>query len=104
MCETDFSGYPDCRRATMDAQSSTLSLGFDRSMPIDTPLMYIDKAETWRMAEDLGGKPLVDLIVEETHTCYLGYRTQRHDWGYGCGACPACELRAKGWAQYRAGR
>ncbi len=104
MCETDFSGYPDCRRATMDAQSSTLSLGLDRPMPIDTPLMYIDKAATWHMAEDLGGKLLVDLIVEETHTCYLGDRAHRHDWGYGCGACPACDLRAKGWMQYQAAR
>lgn len=103
MCETDFSGYPDCRRATIDAVQQSLSLGLDRPMEIATPLMKIDKAGTWKLAEELGGKPLVDLIVEETHTCYLGERSQRHDWGYGCGTCPACELRAKGWAQYRAG-
>jgi 7-cyano-7-deazaguanine synthase len=102
MCETDFSGYPDCRRATMDAMANALSLGLDRPLPIDTPLMYLDKAATWRLAEELGGAALVDLIVEETHTCYLGERGQLHDWGYGCGACPACELRARGWAQYKA--
>lgn len=102
MCETDFSGYPDCRRATMDAMSNALTLGLDRPTPIDTPLMQLDKAATWKLAEDLGGKVFVDLIVEETHTCYLGERGQRHDWGYGCGVCPACELRARGWAQYRA--
>jgi 7-cyano-7-deazaguanine synthase len=102
MCETDFSGYPDCRRATMDAMSSALTLGLDRPTPIDTPLMHLDKAATWRMAQELGGQALVDLIVEDTHTCYLGERVQRHDWGYGCGVCPACELRARGWAQYQA--
>jgi 7-cyano-7-deazaguanine synthase len=102
MCETDFSGYPDCRRDTMDAMSNALTLGLDRPMPIDTPLMYLDKAATWRLCEELGGQALVDLIVQETHTCYLGERGQRHDWGYGCGACPACALRARGWAQYLA--
>jgi 7-cyano-7-deazaguanine synthase len=102
MCETDFSGYPDCRRATMDAMANALSLGLDRLLPIDTPLMSLNKAATWRLAEELGGAALVDLIVEETHTCYLGERGQLHDWGYGCGACPACELRARGWAQYKA--
>ena len=102
MCETDFSGYPDCRRATMDAVQASLSLGMDRDMPVETPLMYLDKAQTWAMAEELGGKALVDLIVEETHTCYLGDRTQRHEWGYGCGTCPACELRAKGFAKWKA--
>ncbi len=101
MCETDFSGYPDCRRATMDAVQKSLSLGMDRDMPVETPLMYLDKAQTWSLSEELGGKALVDLIVEETHTCYLGDRTQRHAWGYGCGTCPACDLRAKGYAKWR---
>jgi len=101
MCETDYSGYPDCRRETLDAQELTLSRGMDRPFKIDTPLMWIDKAQTWEMAQDLGGQPLVDLILEETHTCYLGDRTQRHDWGYGCAACPACDLRAKGYAKWQ---
>lgn len=101
MCETDFSGYPDCRRATMDALQNALTLGMDRATPIETPLMYLDKAQTWDLAAQLGGQALVDLIVEDTHTCYLGDRTGRHDWGYGCGACPACDLRAKGWAKWR---
>ena len=103
MCETDYSGYPDCRAMTMDAQAETLRLGLDVPMQIDTPLMYIDKAGTWALAEDLGGQALVDLIAEDTHTCYLGERGQRHEWGYGCGECPACELRAKGWAGWKAG-
>jgi 7-cyano-7-deazaguanine synthase len=97
MCETDYSGYPDCRAATMEAQAETLRLGLDVPMQIDTPLMYIDKAGTWALAEELGGQALVDLIAEDTHTCYLGERGKRHEWGYGCGECPACELRAKGW-------
>jgi 7-cyano-7-deazaguanine synthase len=101
MCETDYSGYPDCRRATLDAMSEALSLGLDRKTPVDTPLMKRDKAATWALAHELGGKPLVELIVEETHTCYLGDRSHRHDWGYGCGTCPACELRAKGWASWK---
>jgi 7-cyano-7-deazaguanine synthase len=101
MCETDYSGYPDCRRTTLDALSSALTLGMGRSTPIETPLMYLDKAQTWALSEELGGKALVDLIVEETHTCYFGDRTHRHDWGYGCGTCPACELRAKGWEKWR---
>jgi 7-cyano-7-deazaguanine synthase len=100
MCETDFSGYPDCRRATIDATETALSLGLDRDTKIATPLMHIDKAATWKLAEDLGGEALVRLIVEETHTCYLGDRSHRHEWGYGCGTCPACDLRAKGWAKY----
>jgi 7-cyano-7-deazaguanine synthase len=102
MCETDYSGYPDCRRATMDAMASAMTLGMDRPTPVETPLMYLDKAQTWALADELGGRVLVDLIVEETHTCYLGDRSQRHDWGYGCGMCPACDLRAKGWATWRA--
>ena len=104
MCETDYSGYPDCRAATLKAQEETLRLGLDAPVRIETPLMYLDKAATWQLAEDLGGGPLVDLIVEETHTCYLGQRGARHDWGYGCGTCPACELRAGGWQRWQAGR
>jgi len=103
MCETDFSGYPDCRRATMDAVQASLTLGMDRDTPVETPLMYLDKAQTWALADELGGKELVDLIVEETHTCYLGDRSRRHDWGYGCATCPACDLRAKGFAKWKAG-
>ncbi len=102
MCETDFSGYPDCRRATLDALQSALALGMDRSIAIETPLMGIDKAGTWALAHALGGQPLVDLIIEDTHTCYRGDRSHRHEWGYGCGTCPACELRAKGWMAWRA--
>ncbi len=102
MCETDYSGYPDCRDQTIRAMAQTLSLGMDRSINIHTPLMWIDKATTWRLAESLGGEPLVRLIVEETHTCYLGERGRRFDWGYGCGECPACKLRAHGWENYRA--
>jgi 7-cyano-7-deazaguanine synthase len=104
MCETDYSGYPDCRRATMDAVQQSLTLGLDRDMPVETPLMYLDKAQTWALAHELGGDRLVDLIVEETHTCYLGDRSQRHAWGYGCGTCPACDLRAKGWEKWQASR
>jgi len=100
VCETDFSGYPDCRDDTMKAMQLALSLGMDKRFLIETPLMWIDKADTWRMAETLGGRPLVDLIIEHTHTCYLGDREHRHAWGYGCGVCPACDLRAKGYARF----
>jgi 7-cyano-7-deazaguanine synthase len=100
VCETDFSGYPDCRDDTMKAMQLALSLGMDKRFLIETPLMWIDKADTWRMAETLGGKALVDLIIEHTHTCYLGDREHRHAWGYGCGTCPACELRARGYERY----
>jgi 7-cyano-7-deazaguanine synthase len=102
MCETDYSGYPDCRDQTIKALNTALNLGMDREFVLDTPLMWFDKAATWRLAESLGGAPLVDLIRERTHTCYLGERRDLHDWGYGCGACPACELRARGYAEYRA--
>lgn len=102
VCETDFSGYPDCRDDTIKAMQIALSLGMDRRILIDTPLMWIDKADTWRMAERLGGPALVDLIVEHTHTCYLGERGALHAWGYGCATCPACVLRAKGWERYSA--
>ncbi|MGC1172826.1 7-cyano-7-deazaguanine synthase QueC [Polaromonas sp.] len=102
VCETDFSGYPDCRDDTMKAMQLALSLGMDKRFLIETPLMWIDKAATWALAESLGGRPLVDLIIEHTHTCYLGDREHRHDWGYGCGQCPACELRLRGYAAYAA--
>lgn len=102
VCETDFSGYPDCRDDTIKAMQIALSLGMDRRILIDTPLMWIDKADTWRMAERLGGQALVGLIVEHTHTCYLGERGVLHAWGYGCATCPACVLRAKGWERYSA--
>ena len=104
VCETDYSGYPDCRDDTMKAMQLALSLGMDKRFVIDTPLMWIDKAATWQLAESLGGQRLVKLIVEHTHTCYLGDREHRHDWGYGCGNCPACELRARGWERYLAVR
>ena len=100
MCETDFSGYPDCRRDTIDAMSRALSLGLDKPVPIETPLMALTKAQTWELAHRIGGQALVDLIVEDSHTCYLGDREHRHAWGHGCGACPACELRAAGYAQW----
>ena len=101
MCETDYSGYPDCRAETIAAQERALSLGLGEEMAIETPLMRLDKAATWQLAEDLGGAALVDLIVEESHTCYRGERGTRHAWGYGCGRCPACALRAAGWDGYR---
>ena len=101
MCETDYSGYPDCRRATLDAMQSALGLALERPIAVETPLMQLTKAQTWSLAHDLGGTALIDLIVEHTHTCYEGDRSRRHDWGYGCGACPACVLRAKGWAEWR---
>jgi 7-cyano-7-deazaguanine synthase len=102
MCETDFSGYPDCRRDTMDAMQSALNLGMDRGFRIETPLMYLTKAETWALAKTLGGEDLVQLIVEESHTCYQGDRGQLHAWGHGCGTCPACELREKGYVEWDA--
>jgi 7-cyano-7-deazaguanine synthase len=100
MCETDYSGYPDCRDDTLKALQVTINLGMDCRYVLHTPLMWIDKAATWRMAENMGGAGLVELIRESTHTCYLGDRTSRHDWGFGCGTCPACELRAGGWRRY----
>ncbi|MGX7704702.1 7-cyano-7-deazaguanine synthase QueC [Methylobacterium sp. Gmos1] len=102
MCETDFSGYPDCRDDTIKALQVALNLGMDRRFVLHTPLMWIDKAETWRLARDLGGEALVDLIVRESHTCYLGERGALHPWGHGCGTCPACSLRAAGYARFRA--
>jgi 7-cyano-7-deazaguanine synthase len=101
MCETDYSGYPDCRDDTLKSLQVTLSLGLDTRMVVETPLMWIDKAKTWQLAESLGGQQLVSLILEETHTCYLGDRSQRFAWGYGCGTCPACELRRAGFEIYQ---
>jgi 7-cyano-7-deazaguanine synthase len=100
MCETDFSGYPDCRDNTLKALQVALSLGLDTPMTVVTPLMFITKAETWALTQRLGGPALNALIAEHTHTCYLGERGQRHDWGYGCGHCPACELRARGYQEF----
>lgn len=100
MCETDFSGYPDCRDDTMKALQVALNLGMATNLKVETPLMWIDKAQTWKMAQDLGGTALVDLILSETHTCYLGERGKLHEWGYGCGSCPACALRARGYAEF----
>jgi 7-cyano-7-deazaguanine synthase len=101
MCETDYSGYPDCRDDTLKALQVTLNLGMGSRSVIHTPLMWIDKAGTWALAQDLGGDALVDLITEHSHTCYLGERESRHDWGYGCGRCPACEIRARGYECFR---
>jgi 7-cyano-7-deazaguanine synthase len=102
MCETDFSGYPDCRDETIQATAKALSLGLARDIRIHTPLMWIDKAATWALGEKLGGKKLLDLVLEETVTCYEGDRSHRHDWGYGCGVCPSCKLRADGYAKFKA--
>lgn len=103
MCETDFSGYPDCRDDTMKALQVALNLGMATKLKVETPLMWIDKAQTWALAEYLGGQTLLDLIRKETHTCYLGERGALHDWGYGCGTCPACALRARGYENFIAG-
>lgn len=100
MCEADFSGYPDCRKQTLDAQMTAISLGLDRDYSLHTPLMYLSKAGAWDLAHDLGGDRLVDIIREKSHTCYKGVHEVLHAWGYGCGSCPACELRAAGWAEY----
>ena len=104
MCETDFSGYPDCRDDAIKAMQLALNLGMNRRFALETPLMWIDKAATWRLADTLGGSALVDLVRERTHTCYLGERSLRHAWGVGCGTCPACLLRARGYALYRGER
>lgn len=103
MCETDYSGYPDCRDDTIKAMQLALGLGMDRRFVIHTPLMWIDKAATFELAERIGGKPFTDLVIEETHSCYMGDRAHRHEWGYGCGNCPACQLRASGYKKYKAG-
>jgi 7-cyano-7-deazaguanine synthase len=103
MCETDYSGYPDCRDDTIKAMQVALGLGMDRRFVIDTPLMWIDKAATFALAKEIGGRPFLDMVIEETHTCYLGDRSHRHPWGYGCGECPACKLRAEGFARFSSG-
>ena len=100
MCETDYSGYPDCRDDTIKAMQVALGLGMDRRFVLHTPLMWIDKAATWTLAQQLGGDDLVALVREQTHSCYEGDRTHRHDWGYGCGTCPACKLRAEGYQKF----
>jgi 7-cyano-7-deazaguanine synthase len=99
MCETDYSGYPDCRRDTLDAMQSALNLGMDQHFSLETPLMHLTKAQTWALAYDLGGEALVDIVRDDTHTCYLGVRDD-HAWGKGCGTCPACQLRARGFAEW----
>ncbi len=101
MCETDFSGYPDCRDNTLKALQVALNLGMDTKLTLETPLMWLDKAQTWSLSASLGGETLNELIVEHTHSCYLGDRSQRHEWGYGCGQCPACALRARGYRAWR---
>ncbi len=101
MCETDYSGYPDCRDDTIKAMQVALGLGMDRPFVIHTPLMWIDKAATFAMADEIGGKPLVDVLLDETHTCYFGDREHHHAWGFGCGTCPACRLRADGYAKWK---
>jgi 7-cyano-7-deazaguanine synthase len=104
MCETDYSGYPDCRDDTIKAMQVALGLGMDRRFVLHTPLMWIDKAGTFALADDIGGKALLDLVIEDTHSCYLGDRAHRHGWGYGCAECPACRLRAEGFARFVATR
>ena len=101
MCETDYSGYPDCRDDTIKAMQVALTLGLDKRVAIHTPLMWIDKAETFALAVEIGGDAFLDLLIEESHSCYLGDRTRRHEWGYGCGTCPACQLRAQGFAKFK---
>ena len=102
MCEADFSGYPDCRKETLDAQMRAISLGLDKGFTLHTPLMYCSKAQAWSLAFELGDQALIDIILEVSHSCYIGERGARHDWGYGCALCPACDLRAKGWVAYQA--
>ena len=104
MCETDYSGYPDCRDDTIKAMQVALTLGLDKRVAIHTPLMWIDKAETFALAVEIGGDAFLDLLIEDSHSCYLGDRGKRHDWGYGCGTCPACQLRAQGFAKFKSRR
>ena len=103
MCETDYSGYPDCRDATLQTLQTAINLGMESRFTLHTPLMKLDKAQSWRLAETLGGQALIDILREDTHTCYLGERGIAHEWGYGCGTCPACDLRRKGYEVYRQG-
>lgn len=102
MCETDYSGYPDCRDETLRSLEQAINLGMASKLVIQTPLMWLNKAQSWQLAATLGGQELVELIRTETHTCYLGERGTLHAWGHGCGSCPACELRARGYADYLA--
>ena len=102
MCETDYSGYPDCRDDTLKALQVTLNLGMDIRFVLETPLMWINKTKTWELARDIGGDALINLIIEESHTCYMGDRSQKHAWGYGCGTCPACDLRKNSWEIWKA--
>ncbi len=104
MCETDYSGYPDCRDDTVKAMQAALTLGLDKRVAIHTPLMWIDKTETFALAVEIGGEAFLDLVIEDSHSCYLGDRGKRHDWGYGCGKCPACQLRAQGFAKFKSRR
>ena len=104
MCETDYSGYSDCRDDTIKAMQVALTLGLDKRVVIHTPLMWIDKAETFALAVEIGGEAFLDLLIEDSHSCYLGDRGKRHDWGYGCGTCPACQLRAQGFAKFKSRR
>lgn len=104
MCETDYSGYPDCRDDTIKVMQVALTLGLDKRVAIHTPLMWIDKAETFALAVEIGGEAFLDLLIEDSHSCYLGDRRKRHDWGYGCGTCPACQLRAQGFAKFMSRR
>jgi 7-cyano-7-deazaguanine synthase len=104
MCETDYSGYPDCRNESVQTMARALALGMDKELLIETPLMRIDKAQTFAMAQKIGGDAFIRLVVNETHSCYLGDRSHRHDWGYGCGKCPACQLRAQGWEKWIASK
>lgn len=100
MCETDYSGYPDCRNVTLQALARAVEFGMDRKFVLHTPLMWIDKAATFALAQEIGGDALNNIIVEDTHSCYLGDRVHKNNWGYGCGECPACQLRAQGWKKW----
>ena len=104
MCETDYSGYPDCRDDTIKALQVAISLGLDTRLVLETPLMWIDKAATWRLANELGSNELVELVKEDTHTCYMGDRSKRYDWGYGCNSCPSCDLRRVGYENFSIGK
>jgi 7-cyano-7-deazaguanine synthase len=104
MCEADFSGYPDCRKASLDAQMTAIEMGMDTKFTLETPLMHLSKAQSWFLAEELGGRSFVEIVCEHTHSCYRGTRAKRFYWGYGCGECPACDLRARGWNSYIAAK
>lgn len=103
MCETDFSGYPDCRDDTIKALQVAISLGMNQRLVCETPLMWLDKAATWQLAHELGGAPLVEIVKRDTHTCYMGDHTTYNEWGYGCAKCPACDIRERGYAKFMSG-